>query len=208
MAGPSRGQLIIIDPTIASETALERYRSRLGLAVALPGRLEEPARLSCKRKQDPDHVSLSERCHRAGCGSLVSSYTQPYNSLGIQGKGILHKDGELSNFNCECTHKCCRAIRHLDHEYSTRSIEAVVKANSDRHRWYQLYWYVPHPPGHTYCTVFPHLRCSKPATNQRGGVLDPSSVAEAEGFMALVVTRYLPTRLVGLTTSTWPTCPS
>ncbi len=25
---------------------------------------------------------------------------------------------------------------------SSRSIEAVAKANGDGHRWYQLYWYV------------------------------------------------------------------
>jgi hypothetical protein len=158
----------------------------------------------CKQKQDPDHVSLSELA-----ATLRRQVTLNHTILlGAQGKGILHKDGELSNFNCECTRKRSCAIRHVDREYSTRSIEAVVKANSDGHRWYQLYWYVPHPPDHTYCTVFPLLRCSKPVTIQRGGVLDPSSLAEAEGFTALVLTRYLPTRLVGLTTSTRPIIPA
>jgi hypothetical protein len=37
LPGPADVCCLTIDPTIAAETALERYRSHLGLAVALPG---------------------------------------------------------------------------------------------------------------------------------------------------------------------------
>ncbi|KAI0258412.1 FMN-dependent alpha-hydroxy acid dehydrogenase [Gloeopeniophorella convolvens] len=54
--------------------------------------------------------------------------------VGVQ--GILHPDGEFAT---------ARAAAKLGVPYtlstaSTRSLEAVAKANGDGHRWYQLYW--------------------------------------------------------------------
>jgi isopentenyl diphosphate isomerase/L-lactate dehydrogenase-like FMN-dependent dehydrogenase len=59
--------------------------------------------------------------------------------LGVQ--GILHKDGELATASAAAN----VGVPFIMSTASTRSIEAVAKANSDGHRWYQLYWYVSHP---------------------------------------------------------------
>ena len=58
--------------------------------------------------------------------------------VGVQ--GILHKDAELATASAAAS----VGVPFVMSTASTRSIEAVAKANSDGHRWYQLYWYVPH----------------------------------------------------------------
>jgi lactate 2-monooxygenase len=55
--------------------------------------------------------------------------------VGVQ--GILHKDGELATARAAGT----VGVPMIMSTASTRSIEAVAKANGDGHRWYQLYWY-------------------------------------------------------------------
>jgi isopentenyl diphosphate isomerase/L-lactate dehydrogenase-like FMN-dependent dehydrogenase len=54
--------------------------------------------------------------------------------VGVQ--GILHKDGELAT--ARAAGKV--GVPMVMSTASTRSIEAVAKANGDGHRWYQLYW--------------------------------------------------------------------
>ena len=55
--------------------------------------------------------------------------------VGVQ--GILHKDGELATASAAAK----VGVPFTMSTASTRSIEAVAKANGDGHRWYQLYWY-------------------------------------------------------------------
>jgi lactate 2-monooxygenase len=55
--------------------------------------------------------------------------------VGVQ--GILHKDGELATASAAAR----LGVPFIMSTASTRSIEAVAKANGDGHRWYQLYWY-------------------------------------------------------------------
>ncbi|KAH9060162.1 FMN-dependent alpha-hydroxy acid dehydrogenase [Lactarius vividus] len=50
--------------------------------------------------------------------------------IGVQ--GILHKDGELATASV--------GVPFIMSTASSRSIEAVAKANGDGHRWYQLIW--------------------------------------------------------------------
>ncbi len=56
--------------------------------------------------------------------------------VGVQ--GILHKDGELATASAAAS----VGVPFVMSTASSRSIEAVAKANGDGHRWYQLYWYV------------------------------------------------------------------
>ncbi|KAH9983254.1 FMN-dependent alpha-hydroxy acid dehydrogenase [Russula vinacea] len=86
--------------------------------------------------------------------------------IGVQ--GILHKDGELATASAAAN----VGVPFVLSTASTRSIEAVAKANSDGHRWYQLYW---------------------PRTNEV--TLSILRRAKAAGFTALVVT--LDTFLLG-----------
>ena len=68
---------------------------------------------------------------------------------------------------------------------STRSIEAVAKANGDGHRWYQLYWYASifYSPGGQQSLDY-HKR--RPRSNDL--TLSILRRAKASGFTALVVT--------------------
>ncbi|KAH9983711.1 FMN-dependent alpha-hydroxy acid dehydrogenase [Russula compacta] len=86
--------------------------------------------------------------------------------VGVQ--GILHKDGELATSSAAAR----VGVPFTMSTASTRSIEAVAKANGDGHRWYQLYW---------------------PRTNEV--TLSILRRAKAAGFTALVVT--LDTFLLG-----------
>ncbi|KAH9960187.1 FMN-dependent alpha-hydroxy acid dehydrogenase [Russula dissimulans] len=54
--------------------------------------------------------------------------------VGVQ--GILHKDGELATASAAAS----VGVPFILSTASTRSIEAVAKANDGGHRWYQLYW--------------------------------------------------------------------
>jgi len=60
--------------------------------------------------------------------------------VGVQ--GILHKDGELATASAAAS----VGVPFTMSTASTRSIEAVAKANGDGHRWYQLYWCAQPPP--------------------------------------------------------------
>jgi isopentenyl diphosphate isomerase/L-lactate dehydrogenase-like FMN-dependent dehydrogenase len=60
--------------------------------------------------------------------------------VGVQ--GILHKDGELATASAAAS----VGVPFTLSTASTRSIEAVAKANGDGHRWYQLYWCAQSPP--------------------------------------------------------------
>ena len=60
--------------------------------------------------------------------------------VGVQ--GILHKDGELATASAAAS----VGVPITMSTASTRSIEAVAKANGDGHRWYQLYWCASSPP--------------------------------------------------------------
>jgi lactate 2-monooxygenase len=86
--------------------------------------------------------------------------------VGVQ--GILHKDGELATARAAGT----VGVPMIMSTASTRSIEAVAKANGDGHRWYQLYW---------------------PRSNEV--TLSLLRRAKAAGFTALVLT--LDTFLIG-----------
>ncbi|KAH9040227.1 FMN-dependent alpha-hydroxy acid dehydrogenase [Lactarius hengduanensis] len=86
--------------------------------------------------------------------------------VGVQ--GILHKDGELATASAAAS----VGVPFIMSTASTRSIEAVAKANGDGHRWYQLYW---------------------PRSNEV--TLSILGRAKAAGFTALVVT--LDTFLIG-----------
>jgi lactate 2-monooxygenase len=55
--------------------------------------------------------------------------------VGVQ--GILHEDGELATARAAGR----VGVPFIMSSLSTRSIEAVAKANGDGHRWYQLYWW-------------------------------------------------------------------
>ncbi|KAH9961462.1 FMN-dependent dehydrogenase [Lactifluus volemus] len=50
--------------------------------------------------------------------------------------GILHEDGELATASAAAS----VGVPFVMSSASSRSIEAVAKANDDGHRWYQLYW--------------------------------------------------------------------
>jgi len=54
--------------------------------------------------------------------------------LGVQ--GVLHKDGELATASAAAS----VGVPFVMSTASSRSIEAVGKANGDGHRWFQLYW--------------------------------------------------------------------
>jgi lactate 2-monooxygenase len=97
---------------------------------------------------------------------------------------ILHKDGELATASAAAN----VGVPFVLSTASSRSIEAVAEANSNGHRWYQLYWYVSHPPDHT-----PSRESSRPRTNEV--TLSILRRAKAAGFTALVVT--LDTFLIG-----------
>ncbi|KAI0265625.1 FMN-dependent alpha-hydroxy acid dehydrogenase [Gloeopeniophorella convolvens] len=86
--------------------------------------------------------------------------------VGVQ--GILHKDGELATASAAGK----VGVPLIMSTASSRSIEAVAKANGDGHRWYQLYW---------------------PRSNDV--TLSILGRAKAAGFTALVVT--LDTFLLG-----------
>ncbi|KAH8980530.1 FMN-dependent alpha-hydroxy acid dehydrogenase [Lactarius akahatsu] len=86
--------------------------------------------------------------------------------VGVQ--GILHKDGELATASAASS----VGVPYILSTSSSRSIEAVAKANGDGHRWYQLYW---------------------PRNNDV--TLSILGRAKAAGFTALVVT--LDTTVVG-----------
>ncbi|KAI0246396.1 FMN-dependent alpha-hydroxy acid dehydrogenase [Lactifluus subvellereus] len=86
--------------------------------------------------------------------------------VGVQ--GILHKDGELATAGAAAN----VGVPFVMSTASTRSIEAVARANGDGHRWYQLYW---------------------PRNNEV--TLSILGRAKAAGFTALVVT--LDTFLLG-----------
>jgi len=79
--------------------------------------------------------------------------------VGVQ--GILHKDGELATARAASS----VGVPLIMSTASTRSIEAVAKANGDGHRWYQLYW---------------------PRSNEV--MLSILSRAKAAGFTVLVIT--------------------
>ena len=96
-------------------------------------------------------------------------------------QGILHKDGELATASGAAN----VGVPFVMSSASTRSIEAVAKANGDGHRWYQLYWYVSHLPIHTYHTALQRER-GRPRTNEV--TLSILRRAKAAGFTALVVT--------------------
>ncbi|KAI9442960.1 FMN-dependent dehydrogenase [Lactarius indigo] len=86
--------------------------------------------------------------------------------VGVQ--GILHRDGELATASAAAS----VGVPYILSTASSRSIEAVAKANGDGHRWYQLCW---------------------PRSNDV--TLSILGRAKAAGFSALVVT--LDTFVVG-----------
>ncbi|KAH9033599.1 FMN-dependent alpha-hydroxy acid dehydrogenase [Lactarius pseudohatsudake] len=86
----------------------------------------------------------------------------------IGAQGILHKDGELATASAAAS----VGVPYILSTSSSRSIEAVAKANGNGHRWYQLYW---------------------PRSNDV--TLSILGRAKAAGFTALVVT--LDTTVVG-----------
>jgi lactate 2-monooxygenase len=71
---------------------------------------------------------------------------------------------------------------------SSRSIEAVAKANDDGHRWYQLYWCVPPSSSHRYSIPTHSCRSHGRRPLHNDVTLSILGRAKAAGFTALMVT--------------------
>ena len=97
--------------------------------------------------------------------------------VGVQ--GILHKDGELATASAAAN----VGVSFIMSTASTRSIDAVAKANGDGHRWYQLYWCVSF---HLLIAHRPQREKDRPRSNEV--TLSVLRRAKAAGFTALVVT--------------------
>jgi isopentenyl diphosphate isomerase/L-lactate dehydrogenase-like FMN-dependent dehydrogenase len=93
------------------------------------------------------NLDVGNRFHllvnRADCSSQTTLFgirlPSPIIVAPVGVQGILHNDGELATASAAAS----VGVPFVMSNVSSRSIEAVGKANGDGHRWYQFYWYDP-----------------------------------------------------------------